>query len=75
MLERERRPLPAAIDNHSGDQMMMSDAAMLGAGETAVCEIDNELQAAIEYKIAACGVNGAETVIDLLNVALRRLAR
>ncbi|MEO1103097.1 MAG: hypothetical protein AAFW98_05115, partial [Pseudomonadota bacterium] len=35
-------------------------------------EIDSELQAAIEYKIASTGVAGAETVLDLLNVALRR---
>ena len=37
--------------------------------------IDNELQAAIEYKIAASGVSGAEKVIELPNIALLRLAR
>ncbi|MEM8662770.1 MAG: hypothetical protein AAGF49_01445 [Pseudomonadota bacterium] len=35
-------------------------------------EIDSELQAAIEYKIAASGLHGAEVVLDLLNIALRR---
>ena len=48
------------------------------AGAAAVAahnEIDNELQAAIEYKIALAGVGGAETVIDLLNAALRRQMR
>ncbi|MEM8552145.1 MAG: hypothetical protein AAGF45_07155 [Pseudomonadota bacterium] len=35
-------------------------------------EIDQELEAAIEYKIAATGVAGAEFVLDLLNRALRR---
>lgn len=37
--------------------------------------IDRELQAAIEYKIAACGVAGADTVLALLDIALRRLLR
>ncbi|WP_146619999.1 hypothetical protein [Acuticoccus sediminis] len=35
-------------------------------------EIDSELQAAIEYKIATSGVGGVETVLRLLNEALRR---
>lgn len=35
-------------------------------------EVDNELQAAIEYKIAIAGVAGAEKVLELLNGALRR---
>lgn len=38
-------------------------------------ELDNELQAAIEYKIAAAGAHGAEKVLELLNDALVRLLR
>ena len=38
-------------------------------------DIDRELQAAIEYKIAVSGVGGAELVLDLLNDALRRRNR
>ncbi len=37
--------------------------------------VDNELQAAIEYKIALAGMRGAEKVLELLNTALLRLSR
>ena len=48
------------------------------AGAAAVAahnEIDNELQAAIEYKIALSGLLGADKVIELLNIALSRRGR
>ncbi|UOM34145.1 hypothetical protein [Acuticoccus sp. I52.16.1] len=35
-------------------------------------EIDSELQAAIEYKIATSGLAGVATVLQLLNEAVRR---
>ncbi len=35
-------------------------------------EIDRELEAAIEYKIASCGIAGVERIIDFVNIALRR---
>ena len=42
---------------------------------TGQSEIDDELQAAIEYKIAVAGTRGADKVLELLNVALMRLQR
>ncbi len=44
-------------------------------GRSPVAEIDSELQAAIEYKIALSGADGAEVVLDYLNQALRRCNR
>ncbi|WP_075219175.1 hypothetical protein [Acuticoccus yangtzensis] len=38
----------------------------------AAAEIDSELQAAIEYKIATSGLAGVATVLQLLNEAVRR---
>lgn len=35
-------------------------------------EIDRELQAAIEYKIAVSGLSGVATVLQFLNEAVRR---
>lgn len=34
--------------------------------------VDRELEAAIEYKIAICGLGGVETILDFVNSAIRR---
>ena len=69
MLEKANRTGPAAAADEDGH--WPAGAAVMAAHD----EIDNELQAAIEYKIALAGVGGAEKVIDLLNAALRRQLR
>lgn len=75
--------------NRVGVQMIFeSGRSVLAASDTVVDifavesrarslddELDNELQAAIEYKIAAAGAHGAEKVLELLNDALVRLLR
>jgi len=67
MLERERG-WRAQAEPPNDDGAMKDAAAEMG-------EIDSELEAAIEYKIAVAGPEGAETVLDLLNAALRRRLR
>jgi len=49
-----------------------SSRAQAAKSETLADEIDRELQAAIEYKIAMTGPAGAEAVIDFLTIAIRR---
>lgn len=58
------RPIHSAAP--SGD-----DAPML-ADDAADASIDRELEAAIEYKIAADGADGVALILDLVNVAVRR---
>lgn len=51
------------------------DGALVGDMLACQCAVDQELVAAIEYKIACDGAAGAERVLDLLNQALRRSLR
>ncbi len=64
---RQRPPFHLGDDDEAMDD---PDAPYDPAGIAA--EIDSELQAAIEYKIAMSGRSGAETVLRLLNEAVRR---
>jgi len=41
-------------------------------GSPLLDEVDQELQAAIEYKIAVSGLSGVATVLQFLNEAVRR---
>ena len=75
MLERDKRIFEARAEDCGDGTFSMTPGMVAGAMPDREFEMDNELQAAIEYKIATCGVDGAETVLDLLNVALRRLLR
>ena len=75
MLERDKRFFETRADDCGEDAFSVTPGMTAGAMSDREFEMDNELQAAIEYKIATCGVHGAETVLDLLNVALRRLLR
>ncbi|MEM0907956.1 MAG: hypothetical protein AAGJ94_11365 [Pseudomonadota bacterium] len=74
MLERDKTSSQKPCDAPFGQSDMMAVEAASAGGVHDV-QLDNELQAAIEYKIASCGVVGAGTVLDLLNTALRRLVR
>ncbi len=59
-------------DNSDCNEWLPSD--LMAAAVDGDTEIDRELEAAIEYKIASCGVAGVERIIDFMNIALRRHA-
>ena len=69
MLEKAKRATPASAADRNGRS---AAEGLPGAIEN---QVDNELQAAIEYKIALSGLLGADKVIELLNIALSRRGR
>ncbi|MCF3934729.1 hypothetical protein L1787_15105 [Acuticoccus sp. M5D2P5] len=56
---------------HSEAALSSPDMAFEVGGELELA-IDRELEAAIEYKIASCGLAGVERIFDFVNCALRR---
>ncbi|MEM9222333.1 MAG: hypothetical protein AAGB11_08025 [Pseudomonadota bacterium] len=61
---------------NGGGEALVEPVDELDSGELSQAmelEIDSELQAAIEYKIATSGIRGAAMVLEILNVAVRRL--
>ncbi|WMS41172.1 hypothetical protein RDV64_13895 [Acuticoccus sp. MNP-M23] len=64
--------MPAFDSCSGGESAPNIDRPAEERGQFLTAEIDRELQAAIEYKIAMDGTAGAERVLDYLNQALRR---
>lgn len=69
MLEKAKGATSASAADRNGRS---AADGLPGAIES---QVNNELQAAIEYKIALSGIGGADKVMELLDVALRRLGR
>jgi len=75
MLERANPSRRAERDEQENADTRDNRPGWTASEDSYEGSIDNELQAAIEYKIAVSGVSGAERVLELLNLALLRLVR